>query len=419
MTEVAETVLAMCRQARTAAGELRTISGQVRSNALAAMSVALEQSREAVRKANDADTEDARRSGMPDYLIKRLAIDDKIFTYMQSRLRKLAVLPDPLGRVLSGHTRPDGLQVAKVSIPLGVVGIIYESRPNVTTDAAAVCLKSGNAVILRGGAEALRTNLVLADAMNRAAIENGIPEGAVQIVRTADRDAVGVMLEQRDSIDVIIPRGGKSLIKRISDNSRIPVIKHYDGVCHLYIAADADMDMAVALAVNSKCQRVEVCNALETLLVDAANDAEVLPVMAQAFAARGVELRGCERCRELIPDMAAADEQDWGTEYLAPVLSVRIVNGIDEAVDHIACYGSGHTDGIVTQDLELADVFVNCVDSSSVLVNSSTRLSGGGDYGLGAVVGISTDKLHARGPVGADELTSYKWIARGKGHIRE
>lgn len=419
MSTIQDTVTTTCKQARAAAARLRTLSGQVRSDALAAMPAALEASREAVQEANAADLADARQAGKPEHLIKRLAIDDKIFAYMQSRLKKLAALPDPVGRVLEGHTRPNGLQVSKVSVPIGVIGIIYESRPNVTTDAAAVCLKSGNAVILRGGGESLRTNLVLADAMNRAAIENGIPEHAIQIIRTPDREAVGIMLEQREAIDVLIPRGGKSLIKRISDNSRIPVIKHYDGVCHLYVAPDAPVEMAVALAVNSKCQRVEVCNALETLLIDAQHASVVLPAMVDAFDSRGVEIRGCERCLELIPNLVAANEQDWRTEYLAPILSVRIVGGIQQAIEHIATHGSGHTDGIVTESLELATVFTNAVDSSSVLVNSSTRLSGGGDYGLGAVVGISTDKLHARGPVGANDLTSYKWIAHGKGHLRE
>jgi glutamate-5-semialdehyde dehydrogenase len=419
MSSIRETVLSLCEQARSAAAELRTLSGQVRSDALAAMPAALEASREAVREANDADLEDARQAGKPEHLIKRLAIDDKIFAYMQSRLRKLAALPDPVGRILEGHTRPNGLQVSKVSVPIGVIGIIYESRPNVTTDAAAVCLKSGNAVILRGGGESLRTNLVLADAMNRAAIENGIPDNAIQIIRTPDREAVGVMLEQRNSIDVLIPRGGKSLIKRISDNSRIPVIKHYDGICHLYVAEDAQLEMAVGLAVNSKCQRVEVCNALETLLIDAKRASSILPAMVDAFESRGVELRGCERCLELVPNLVAADEEDWRTEYLAPILSIRIVDGIRQAIEHIATYGSGHTDVIVTESLELANIFTTSVDSSSVLVNCSTRLSGGGDYGLGAVVGISTDKLHARGPVGANDLTSYKWIAHGKGHLRD
>ncbi len=419
MSTIRETIQRICAQARAAAAELRTIPGQVRSDALAAMPAALEESRGAVREANEADLEDARRAGKPEHLIKRLAIDDKIFAYMKSRLKKLAALPDPVGRILEGHTRPNGLQVSKISVPIGVIGIIYESRPNVTTDAAAVCLKSGNAVILRGGGESLRTNLVLADAMNRAALQNGIPNDAIQIIRTPDRDAVGVMLEQRDAIDVLIPRGGKSLIKRISENSRIPVIKHYEGICHLYLAPDAPVDMAVALAVNSKCQRVEVCNALETLLIDKQNASAVLPALVEAFDARGVELRGCERCLELMPNLSAADEEDWRTEYLAPILSIRVVDGIGQAIEHIGTYGSGHTDGIVTQSLELADLFIKSVDSSSVLVNSSTRLSGGGDYGLGAVVGISTDKLHARGPVGASDLTSYKWVAHGKGHLRE
>ena len=418
MSTIRETMQTICEQARAAAAELRTISGQVRSNALTAMPAALADVKQAVMDANDADVDNARQAGMPEHLIKRLVIDDKLLAYMQNRLKKLAALPDPVGCVLEGHTRPTGLQVSKVSVPIGVIGIIYESRPNVTTDAASVCLKSGNAVILRGGAEALRTNLVLADAMIRAASETGIPRHAIQIVRTPDREAVGVMLEQKDSIDVLIPRGGKSLIKRISDNSRIPVIKHYDGICHLYVAPDAAIDMAVSIAVNSKCQRYEVCNALETLLIDQQAAPSILPAMVEAFIANGVELRGCERCRQLIPDMAAANEEDWRTEYLAPILAIRIVDGVEQAIEHIACYGSGHTDGIVTQSMELSDAFTNNVDSAAVLVNCSTRLSGGGDFGLGAVVGISTDKLHARGPVGASELTSYKWVAHGQGHLR-
>jgi glutamate-5-semialdehyde dehydrogenase len=333
-------------------------------------------------------------------------------------LTEAAALPDPVGRVLEGFTRPDGLHVQRVSVPIGVIAIIYESRPNVTTDAAAVCLKSGNAVILRGGSECLRSNLVLADAMAAAAAANGLPEQAVQIVRTPDREAVGALLRQDRWIDVVIPRGGRSLIERVAAESRVPVLKHYDGICHLYLAADAPVDRAVALSVNSKCQRVEVCNALETLLVDAAAAPRLLPVLAETFAREGVELRGCERARAVVPAMRTATEEDWRTEYLAPILSVRVVDGVAAAIEHINTYGSGHTDGIVTDSLELARRFTVAVDSASVLVNASTRLSGGGDYGMGAVVGISTDKLHARGPVGPNQLTSSKWIVYGQGHLR-
>ncbi len=412
------TIRDMGLQAKAAARTLATLSGEMRANALAAMAPALEDIRDKLKTANAADVEVARNNGMAEPLIKRLIINDKVFDYMKKRLIEAAALPDPVGRVLEGQTRPNGLHVEKISVPIGVIGIIYESRPNVTTDAAAVCLKSGNAVILRGGSESLRTNVVLADAMIAAATANGIPANAVQIIRETGHKAVDKLLELDDCIDVLIPRGGKPLIKRIAEGTRIPVIKHYEGVCHLYLAADADEQTAVALAVNSKCQRVEVCNALETLLIDAAAAARLLPPLQAAFAEAGIELRGCARCQEVLPDIVSATDADWATEYLAPILALRVVDGIDVAMDHIATYGSGHTDGIVTGDLQLADRFVAGVDSGSVLVNASTRLSGGGDYGMGAVVGISTDKLHARGPVGPNDLTSYKWVARGNGHLR-
>lgn len=408
----------MSRQAREAARELAASSGEARAAALAAMAPRLAAVRDELMRANAADLAEARAAGLDAPLLKRLEITPKIFQYMQDRLVEAAALPDPVGRVLEGFTRPDGLRVERVSVPLGVIAIIYESRPNVTTDAAAVCLKSGNAVILRGGSECLRSNLVLADAMAAAARAEGLPEHAVQIVRTADRAAVGELLRQDRHIDVVIPRGGRSLIERIASESRIPVIKHYDGICHLYLAEDAPRERAVALSVNSKCQRVEVCNALETLLVDAAAAERLLPALAEAFAKAGVELRGCERARAVVPGLRPAAEEDWSTEYLAPILSVRVVDGVEAAIAHINRYGSGHTDGIVTDSLELARRFTLAVDSASVLVNASTRLSGGGDYGMGAVVGISTDKLHARGPVGPNQLTSSKWIVHGQGHLR-
>ena len=337
---------------------------------------------------------------------------------MAEGIRQVVALPDPVGRVLEGHTMPSGLQVKRLSIPIGVIAIIYEARPNVTTDAAAVALKSGNAVILKGGSESLRTNMVLAAAMRSAACEAGLPEDAIQLIESTDRAAVAELLRQEEFVDLIIPRGGKSLIKAISEGTRIPVLKHYDGICHLYAACDADSEMTASLVVNSKCQRVEVCNALESLLIDSASAVRLLPVVAAALREKGVELRGCPRCLALDPDFLPATEEDWSTEYLGPVLSVKIVDGINEAMDHIARYGSGHTDGIITDSLELAETFVAGVDSASVLVNASTRLSGGGDYGMGAVVGISTDKLHARGPVGPAELCTYKWVAVGNGQTR-
>lgn len=408
----------IAESAKKASRELAQLSGKVRKAAIKAMGQALSDTRELIKAANAQDMQAAGDAGLEGPMLKRLELNDKAFDYMAKRLSELANLPDPLGIITKGHTRPSGLQVHRVSVPLGVIGIIYESRPNVTTDAASVCVYSGNAVILRGGSEALRTNMILADTMAEAAVRCGVPRDAIQIVRTPDRAAVGQLLRMKGLVDVIIPRGGKSLIKRVSEESLIPVIKHYDGICHQYVAADADIEMAVRLVLNSKLEKVEVCNALETLLIDAAIAPTALPKLAEALLQRGVELRGCEHSCQILP-MKLATEEDWVTEYLAPILSIRVVNGLNEAVEHINSYGSSHTDGIITSSMAVANRFCLAVDSSSVLVNASTRLSGGGDYGMGAVVGISTDKLHARGPVGPEELTCAKWVAIGEGHLRE
>ena len=415
----AEQILQLAKQAKKAARELAAVSGEAKAAALSAMVDALQNARSELASANLADLEDARNAGLPQPMIARLEITDKVFDYMLKRLKEIAALPDPVGCTLEGFTRPNGFRVSKVTVPIGVIGIIYESRPNVTTDAASVCLKSGNAVILRGGSESLRTNIVLADAMAEAASQHGLPDHAIQIIRSADRENVHHLLRMDRYVDVLIPRGGKSLIERVASESRIPVIKHYEGICHQYLAADAPVERAIAVTVNSKCQRVEVCNALETLLVNGQSSERLLPELKRAFDAENVTLRGCARTCAILPDIAIATEEDWSTEYLDRILSVRIVDGVTEAIEHINTYGSGHTDGIVTDDIAIARRFVAGVDASSVLVNASTRLSGGGDYGMGAVVGISTDKLHARGPVGLSELTSYKWIAYGDGHLRD
>ncbi len=409
----------IAQQSKIATKLLASSSESQRNLALSKMADSLESFKDKILEVNAQEVLTARQNGHSDALIKRLTIDDKVFKYMISRLRKVAQSPDPLNRVISGHTNPNGLQVYKKSVPLGVIGIIYESRPNVTTDAAAVCIKSGNSIILRGGSEALQTNILLADAMILGAIKAGLPEHAIQIIPTPGHEAVNELLAMDNYIDVLIPRGGKDLIKRIAEGTRIPVIKHYDGICHLYLAEDADPTQAVELAINSKCQSVQVCNALETLLVDKNCAEQLLPLLKTAFAAQHIELRGCEQTQKLIPDIDPATEDDWHSEYLAPILSIKIVNGIDEAIAHINHYGSGHTDGIVTQSLTMARQFEQQVDSASVLINASTRLSGGGDYGLGSVIGISTDKLHARGPVGPDELTTYKWVVYGDGHLRD
>jgi len=412
-------VQVIAKQSRLAAHQLSSAPESLRNSALAKMVDSLESVNRQVLEINAQEVIKARNDGQSDAMIKRLTIDDKVFQTMLSRLRKVAQRPDPLNRVLEGHTNPAGLRVYKKSVPLGVIGIIYESRPNVTTDAAGVCIKSGNAVILRGGSEALQTNTILTDAMIEGAINAGLPQHAIQIIRTPGHEAVGELLKMDAHIDVLIPRGGKELIKRIAEGTRIPVIKHYDGICHLYIAADADPAQAVDIAINSKCQSVQVCNALETLLVDKQCAGLLLPRLQTAFDLNKIELRGCEETQKIVQAISPATEDDWHTEYLAPILSVKVVNGIEEAIDHINHYGSGHTDGIVTQSLNMAQQFEQQVDSASVMINASTRLSGGGDYGLGSVVGISTDKLHVRGPVGPDELTTYKWVAYGNGHLRE
>ena len=409
-------VEALAQRARAAAAALRTIPAEKRAAALKLMADKLMERREKIFAANSSDL--AGSAHLPPALRKRLSIDDKVFEYMTKRLREAAELPDPVGRILEERLMPSGLEVRKVAVPIGVVAIIYEARPNVTSDAAAVAVKSGNAVILKGGSESLRSNLAIAEAMRSAVREAGLPEDSIQIVPTKDRAAVAELLKQDKYIDLVIPRGGKGLIKAISEGTRIPVLKHYDGICHQYVAADADPETAARIIVNSKCQNVAVCNALETLLIDAETPMTTVERIATALRENGVELRGCERFRKLVPDCVPATRSDWDAEYLAPILSVKIVDGIEEAMRHIAEHGSGHTDGIITGSEELARQFTAGVDSASVLVNASTRLSGGGDYGMGAVVGISTDRLHARGPVGPEQLCTYKYIAVGRGNLR-
>lgn len=404
--------------AKVASRALAAASGAARAQALNAMAGKLEAVKEELLAANAIDLENARKANVPEAFLKRLAITDKIFNYMTKRLKEAAALPDPVGKVLQGARMATGLEVTKVAIPLGVIGIIYEARPNVTTDAAAVALKSANAVILRGGSESINSNKVLVKAMQEAIVEADLPANAVQYMDVPGHDAVSELLQQDDLIDVIIPRGGKSLIKAISNGTKIPVIKHYDGICHQYVSKNANFEMAIKLILNSKLERVEVCNALETLLVDKSVAEKFLPLMAEAFTKEGVEIRACNEALKYIPNCIKATDEDWDTEYLDKIISIKVVNDIYDAADHIANHGSGHTDGIITDNLSEAELFTKIVDSASVLINASTRLSGGGDYGMGAVVGISTGKLHARGPVGPEELCSYKWIAKGNGHLR-
>jgi glutamate-5-semialdehyde dehydrogenase len=351
-------------------------------------------------------------------LLDRLELNPDRIEAMADGVRQVANLADPVGEFVDLRPRPSGIQVGRMRVPLGVVGIIYESRPNVTADAAALCLKAGNACILRGGSEALQSNLAIARCMDKALLDAGLPGDAVQVLDTTDRKAVGELLSMPQYVDVVIPRGGKSLVEYVSEHAKVPVIKHLHGICHVYIDDQADLEKAIAVAVNAKTQRYGTCNTMETLLVHADVAEKVLPDLRRIYEEHGVELRGCERTRKVVPGIKAATAEDWDTEYLAPILSIRVVSGLDQAMEHIAAHGSQHTDAIVTENLGRARRFLREVDSSSVMVNASTRFADGYEYGLGAEIGISTDKFHARGPVGLEGLTSLKWIVVGDGHIR-
>jgi glutamate-5-semialdehyde dehydrogenase len=406
-------------QARKAGREMsRTESGK-KNLALLEIAKALENSHELLIAENRKDLDAGKKNGLDAALLDRLELKASGIQAMVEGLKQVAALPDPVGEITDLSYRPSGIQVGQMRVPLGVIGIIYESRPNVTVDAAALCLKSGNACILRGGSEAIHSNQAIAACISQGLTAANLPVEAVQIVATADRAAVGELITMDRYVDVIVPRGGKSLIERISKDATIPVIKHLDGICHVYIDDTADLDKAVKIAVNAKTHRYGVCNAMETLLVAEGIAAKVLPVLAEKYLEKGVELRGCAKTCSLIPACTRATEEDWDTEYLAPILSIRIVDGIDQAMEHINRHSSGHTEAIVTEDYTLARRFLREVDSSSVMVNASTRFADGFEYGLGAEIGISTDKLHARGPVGLKGLTSLKFIVLGDGHIRQ
>ena len=368
---------------------------------------------------NQKDLDAAKANGLDSASQDRLKLTDQVIDQMIEGLKQVAALPDPVGEISHLNYRPSGIQVGQMRVPLGVIGIIYESRPNVTVDAAALCLKAGNACILRGGSESIHSNRAIAACVAQGLITAGLPEQAVQVVETTDRAAVGELITLKQFVDVIVPRGGKSLIERISNEATIPVIKHLDGICHVYIDAKADLEKAVAIAVNAKTHRYGVCNAMETLLVAEPVAAQVLPLLAKQFLEKGVELRGCLKTCSLIPECIRAEELDWQTEYLAPILAIKVVADIDEAIAHINQYSSAHTESIVTEDYSLARRFLREVDSSSVMVNASTRFADGFEYGLGAEIGISTDKLHARGPVGLQGLTSQKYVVFGDGQIRQ
>ena len=404
--------------ARAAASEVARADTQAKNAALMAMATALREDEATLIAANAADVAAATAAGHDAAFVDRLTVDADTIAAMAAGLEAIAALPDPVGEITDLKYRPSGIQVGWMRVPLGVVGIIYESRPNVTADAAGLCLKAGNATILRGGSEALHSNQAIAACVHRGLRVAGLPENAVQIVATTDRAAVGHLIADDEHVDVIVPRGGKSLIERIAREAKVPVIKHLDGVCHVFIDASAELDMAVRIADNAKTQRYSTCNTMETLLVHAGIAARALPPLCEIYASKGVELRGCERSRAIVPAMQPATEADWYAEYLAPILAIRVVDSLDEAIAHVAKYGSQHTDAIVTQDFAHAMRFLREVDSSSVMVNASPRFADGFEYGLGAEIGISTNKLHARGPVGLEGLTSRKWIVLGSGQIR-
>ncbi|QQD20670.1 glutamate-5-semialdehyde dehydrogenase [Venatoribacter cucullus] len=407
------------QNARQASRAMARASTRDKNQALLAIAAAIRANRAAIMAANQQDMQNGRDNGLDAALLDRLELTDSRIDAMIEGLEQVATLADPVGEITDLKYRPSGIQVGKMRVPLGVIGIIYESRPNVTIEAASLCLKSGNAAILRGGSEAIAANRALAECIRSGLESAGLPATAVQVVETTDRAAVGALITMPEYVDVIVPRGGKGLIERISSDARVPVIKHLDGICHVYIDEHADKTKAINIAINAKTHRYGTCNTMETLLVHSAVATTILPELAAAYAGLGVELRGCERTCAVLAGINSAIEEDWHTEYLAPVLAVKLVDSMDEAIEHINHYGSHHTDSIISENYSLARRFLTEVDSSSVMINASTRFADGFEYGLGAEIGISTDKIHARGPVGLEGLTSQKYVVLGNGEIRQ
>ena len=418
MEDIKQYMKGVGQQARAASRIVAQADTNAKNHALENIATAILLNTNKLLAENAKDVATAKANGLDDASVDRLTLTEKTIQGMAEGLRQIAALADPIGEISDMKYRPSGIQVGKMRVPLGVIGIIYESRPNVTADAAGLCLKSGNAAILRGGSEAIHSNQAIAACVHQGLREAGLPETTVQVVNTTDRAAVGELITMKEYVDVIVPRGGKSLIARISEEAKVPVIKHLDGICHVYIDDEADLKKAIRIADNAKTHRYGVCNAMETLLVNANVAAQVLPELCAIYTKKGVELRGDDASRKLVAQMKVATEEDWHTEYLAPILSVRVVANLDEAIDHINTYSSQHTDSIVTENYTKAMRFLREVDSASVMVNASTRFADGFEYGLGAEIGISTDKIHARGPVGLEGLTSQKYIVLGNGQIR-
>ena len=404
-------------EAKSASEVLSNLSSEKKNSALTRIAKILEKDTEAILKANHLDLSKAKSNDVDEALIDRLELTRLRINSMIGGLLTVADLPDPIGSLTELKPTPSGIKISQMRVPLGVVGIIYESRPNVTADAAALCLKSGNACILRGGSEAFKTNTAIANSLKKGLLEEGLPEASIQLVETTDREAVKVLLSMNKWVDIIIPRGGKGLVKLISDEAKVPVIKHLDGICHVYLDEECDVEKAISIAVNAKTYRYGICGAMETLLVNKVIAGKILPVIAKAFEEKEIELRGCERTLEFL-NISKAVEEDWVTEYLAPILSIKIVDDLNSAIDHINKFGSAHTDSIVTENIGKARVFMRNVDSSSVMHNVPTCWADGFEYGLGAEVGISTDKFHARGPVGLEGLTSLKYLVEGNAELR-
>lgn len=418
MTTLQETVKAIGTRARLASKAIMRATDQQKSAALRAIADVLDRSHDVLVAANEKDLAQAKSRDLSSALLDRLTLSPKSLSLMSQSLRQIAAMPDPIGSLGATTVRPNGMRVAQMRVPLGVIGIIYESRPNVTIDAAALCIKSGNACVLRGGSEAFHSNMALVAVISQALKTVGLPLGVVQYIETTDRDAVGYLVTMTEEIDVIVPRGGKGLIKRLQEQARVPMIKHLDGNCHVYVDKAANVELAMQIAINAKTFRYGICGAMETLLVHQAVAADFVPMIGEALSHLGVEIRGCEKTQSLFPGAKAASQQDWAEEYLAPILALKVVDDQVAAMDHIAQWGSGHTDAIVTQDIAAADAFEREVDSSSVYVNLPTCFADGFEYGLGAEIGISTNRLHARGPVGLDGLTTMKWVLRGEGQTR-
>ena len=412
-------ILEICKRAKAASYELAKLSTETKNRALFNMAEALEKNTSEILEANQKDVESSKKKGVKEALLDRLILNEERVSKMAQCLREVAALPDPVGEIVKTWTRPNGLIIGQLRVPLGVVAVIYESRPDVTSDASGICLKSGNAVILRGGSDAINSNLAIGRVLNKAAVESGIPEGAIQVVPTTERSAAVELMKMRGYVDVLIPRGGAGLIKAVVENAKVPVIETGTGNCHIYVEEDADLTRAIDIIINAKCQRPGTCNAAEKVLVHRGIASEFIPKAIDALRSHGVEVRGCEETRKIVPDVVPATEEDWYTEYLDLIIAFKVVSGLEEAIDHINKYGTKHSDSILTADFNKALRFIRDVDSAAVYWNASTRFTDGNQYGLGAEIGISTQKMHARGPMSVQHLTTMKYFVLGRGHIRE